>query len=198
MTVCHKMGIISYILNIERCLIMFLWTCDSTWNTGLKLWVFVKPRMCNLNMIIFIQWQTCLKASVCFVYRFITWSPFWLQLLLLPASVCVCLSVCLSVNHLLLIAITQKPFKLGSPNLGERCQSSWLRSLFLWIDRTWSSRSYITWKSKFTLFWACPHHNSSPHQTRITKFGPDLQNTLDKIPIVYGGNRPWPSMSNLI
>ena len=40
-------------------------------------------------------------------------------------------------------------------------------------------------------FWACPHHNSLPIQARITKFGPEVQNNLVKIPIVLGGNWPW-------
>ena len=31
----------------------------------------------------------------------------------------------------------------------------------------------------------CPHDNSSPVQARITKFGPEKQNTLIKIPIVF-------------
>ena len=35
---------------------------------------------------------------------------------------------------------------------------------------------------------ACPHDNSSPVQVRITKFGPEKQNTLVKIPTVFGGN----------
>ena len=43
--------------------------------------------------------------------------------------VCVCLSVCLSVNHLLVRAIIRDPFKLGSPNLDQRCKIPWLRSL---------------------------------------------------------------------
>ena len=45
--------------------------------------------------------------------------------------------------------------------------------------------------------WACPSDNSSTVQARITKFGPEKQNTLVKIPIVFLGNRPWPSRSNL-
>ena len=44
---------------------------------------------------------------------------------------------------------------------------------------------------------ACPDDNSSPVQARITKFGPEKQNTLVKFPIVLGGNWPWPSRSNL-
>ena len=44
---------------------------------------------------------------------------------------------------------------------------------------------------------ACPHNNSSPVQARITKFGPEKQITMVKIPIVFGGNWPWPLRSNL-
>ena len=44
---------------------------------------------------------------------------------------------------------------------------------------------------------ACPHDNSSPVQARITKFGPEKQNTLVKIPIAFGSGWPWPSRSNL-
>ena len=42
-------------------------------------------------------------------------------------SVCVCVSLC--VNHLFVRAITRDPFKLGSPNLDQRCKRPWLRSL---------------------------------------------------------------------
>ena len=45
--------------------------------------------------------------------------------------------------------------------------------------------------------WACPSDNSSTVQARITKFGPEKQNTLVKIPVVFWGNWPWPSRSNL-
>ena len=62
----------------------------------------------------------------------------------------------------------------------------------------WPSRSILTSKSKFTSFWACPDHNSSPIQVRITKFGPEVENSLVKVPIILGGNWPWPSRSNLI
>ena len=37
---------------------------------------------------------------------------------------------------------------------------------------------------------ACPRDNSGPVQARITKFGPKMQKTLVKVPIVLGGN--WP------
>ena len=44
---------------------------------------------------------------------------------------------------------------------------------------------------------ACPRDNSGPVQTRITKFGPKMEMTLVKVPIVLWTDRPWPSMSNL-
>ena len=31
-------------------------------------------------------------------------------------------------------------------------------------NQPWPSRSNLTWKSKFTTFWACPHHNTLPVQ----------------------------------
>ena len=42
----------------------------------------------------------------------------------------------------------------------------------------------------------CPDDNLSPAQATITKFGPEVQKTLIKIPIVFGVHWPWPSRSN--
>ena len=47
------------------------------------------------------------------------------------ACVCVCMCVCVSVNHEFVRAITHQPFKLGSPNLDQRCKRPWLRALLL-------------------------------------------------------------------
>ena len=44
---------------------------------------------------------------------------------------------------------------------------------------------------------ACSCDNSGPVQARITKFGPKMQKTLFKVPIVLWTDRPWPSRSNL-
>ena len=44
---------------------------------------------------------------------------------------------------------------------------------------------------------ACPRHKSSCVQARTTKFGQKVQNNFVKVPIVLGGDWPWPSMSNL-
>ena len=39
----------------------------------------------------------------------------------------------------------------------------------------------------FTRSLACPRDNSGPVQARIAKFGPKMQKTLVKLPIVWGG-----------
>ena len=56
-----------------------------------------------------------------------TWASFGLQILSLPASVCLC--VCMCGNHVLVHMIAHHLFKLGSPNLDHRCKRPWLRSL---------------------------------------------------------------------
>ena len=58
---------------------------------------------------------------------FLPEASFGLRVLSLPACVCVC--VCVSVNNKLVGAIIHQPFKLGSPNLDQRCKRPWLRAL---------------------------------------------------------------------
>ena len=64
-----------------------------------------------------------------------------------------------------------------------------MQNTLFWIaivfedDRLWPSRSNLTWKSNFTSFSACPHHNLSAVQARITKFGPKMHLSTIKIPI---------------
>ena len=62
-------------------------------------------------------------------------------------------------------------------------------------DRPWLSRSNLTWKSNFTSFWACPPHNSSAVQARISKFGPQMHLSTVKIPINFGLDWFWSSLS---
>ena len=67
---------------------------------------------------------------------FLPEASFGLRVLSLPASVCLCVrpSVCVCGKHLLVCVITHHPFKLGSPNLDNRCKRPWLRSpLFLGV-----------------------------------------------------------------
>ena len=63
------------------------------------------------------------KHQICIVF---TRSQFW------PSDIvvaCFCVSVSLCVNHLLVRAIAQDPFKLGSQNLDKGCKRPRLRSL---------------------------------------------------------------------
>ena len=62
---------------------------------------------------------------------FLPEASFGLRVLSLPACVCV------SINHEFVRAITHQPFKLGSPNLGQKCKRPWLRTLLFcgMIDR---------------------------------------------------------------
>ena len=60
---------------------------------------------------------------------FINRGQFW------PSGIVViCVCVCVSVNHELVYAITNQPFKLESPNLDQRCKRPWLRSLLFLGD----------------------------------------------------------------
>ena len=61
---------------------------------------------------------------------FLPEASFGLRVLSLPPSVCLCVCVC--VNHLLVRAITCRPFKLESPNLDQKSKTPWLRSLLFW------------------------------------------------------------------
>ena len=45
--------------------------------------------------------------------------------------------------------------------------------------------------------WFCLCYNLWPIQARITKFGPEMQNTLVKITIVFRGDWLWPTRPNL-
>ena len=98
---------------------------------------------------------------------------------------CVCPSVRACGNHLLVRAITHHPFKLGSPNLDHRCKRPWLRSLWFLgvIDLDLQGQIELQSQnvSHFELVCAI---TSSPVQARATKFGPEVLNTLVKIPAV--------------
>ena len=66
--------------------------------------------------------------------NFLPEASFGLRVLSLPASVCLCVcpSVCVSVNPELVRAINHHAFKLEPPNLDKRCKTTWLRSLLFW------------------------------------------------------------------
>ena len=75
-------------------------------------------------------------ANSCLIF---TQGQFWPSgIVIACVSVCVsvrvwlCVCVCQCVNHLLVRTITRDPFKLGSPNLDQRCKRPWLRSPLFW------------------------------------------------------------------
>ena len=113
---------------------------------------------------------------------------------------CVCLSVCLSVCQSLACPRDNSgPIQARIAKFGPKMQKTLVKvPIVLGGNWPWPSRSNLTSKSEFTQFWACPDHNSLPIQAKITKFGPEVENSLVKVPIVLGGNWHRPSRSNLI
>ena len=89
----------------------------------------------------------------------------------LRVCVYVCVCVHLSINHELVRRIIHQPFKLGSPNLEQRCKRPWLRALLFVGRLIMIFKGKLNSKSKFTPFWACPCHNSPPTEVTISKFG---------------------------
>ena len=101
-----------------------------------------------------------LIASKLVAFILLPEASFGLRVLSSPASVCV--SVCVCVNHLLVRAITWDPFKLGSPNLDQRCKRPWLRSLLFWgaIDLDLQGQIYLQSQNlpHFELVRTITHH----------------------------------------
>ena len=93
-----------------------------------------KGKAITTDIINLIQNQFHSQSGI--VYCLSRWEKYRM-LSSLPASLCVCMSVCMCVNHKLVHVITHDPFKLGSPNLDQRWKTLWLRSLLFWgaIDR---------------------------------------------------------------
>ena len=70
--------------------------------------------------------------------------------------------------------------------------------IVFWVDWPWPSRSNLTWKSKFTLFWACPCNHSPTIEVGNSKFGPKMYLSIDNISINFELRWPCPSMLFLI
>ena len=142
---------------------------------------------------------SCEKDQIIFLF-FLPEASFGLRVLSSPASVCVSLCVCQSVcQSLACPSDNSGPVQARVAKFGPKMQKTLVKvPIVLGGNWPWHSRSNLTSKSEFTHFWAYPDHNSSPIQVRITKFGPEVQNSLVKVPVILGGNWPWPSRSNLI
>ena len=137
------------------------------------------------------------KNGHCLTNSIFTRGQFWPSGIVI-ACVCVCVRVCVCQS---LACPHDKlgPVQARIAKFGPKMQKTLVNvPIVLGVNWPWPSRSNLTSKSEFTPFWACPDHNSSPIQVRITKFGPEVENSLVKVPIILGGKWPWPSRSNLI
>ena len=159
--------------------------------------------MCQICMFIphhqaLIYWKYYHKHSY---FPIFTRGQFWPSgIVVACVCVCVCVSVCLSVCQSLACPRNNSgPVQARIAKFGPKMQKTFVKvPIVLGGNWPWPSRSNLTSKSEFTQFWACPDHNSLPIQARITKCGPEVENSLVKVPIVLGGNWPRPSRSNLI
>ena len=113
---------------------------------------------------------------------------------------CVCMYMCLSVNHELVRAIIHQPFKLGSPNLDHRCKRPWLRSLlFCWVIGGDLQGQLELECQVYPIFglWVCPGDKSIPNNVRLSEFGPKMHLSTFKVPIDFGIDWSWSSVSFL-
>ena len=119
---------------------------------------------------------------------FFTWGQCWPPGIVV-ACVYLCVQMCPSVCQSLACPRDNSgPVQARITKFGPKMQNTLIKvPIVLWSDRLWPPRSNLTWKSKFTPFWACPHHNSSPIQAMITKFWPQVQNNLIKISYCFAG-----------
>ena len=143
---------------------------------------------CNL-MVVSASWHTVppyYRRSAIF-----TWGQFWPQCVWRCLCVWACVRACACEGQLppKTIETLTKVFCSFGPNF----------VILAWTGPELSRGQASDWytHTHTSPFWACPHHNSLPIQARIAKFGPKVQNSLVKILIVWGGNWPWPSSSNL-
>ena len=147
---------------------MFLYESSANFRKGFLLWYVLLSRI---------------PGSLPCMYGFFTRGQFW------PPGIVVALvrpSVRLSVRHQVCPRDNSSPVQARITKFGPKIQNTLVKvPIVSGGNQPWPSRSNLRSKSKFTPFWACPHHNSSPIQARITKFGPKVQNTLVKIPIVF-------------
>ena len=121
--------------------------------------------------------------------QFLPEASFGLRVLSLPASVCLCVSVCVCVRQPRACPRHKSPrIQARTTKFGQKVQNNLVKvPIVLGGDWPWPSRSNLTWKAKFTPFWACPRHNSPSIQTRTTKFGQKMQTNLLVVHVVLGG-----------
>ena len=105
------------------------------------------------------------------------------------ACICLCVYVCVSVNHQFVRTITCHLLKLQSPNLDQKCKTSWLRSLLFLGFINLDLQGQIELKVKIYPIlglWVCPGGKSIPNEVRLSKFGPKMHLSIVKVPIDFG------------
>ena len=176
-------------------ILILIITCLKAKLPILNIWVtgehFLSLESSDIGVTCQAAYWSGVRCSFSLKSDFLPEASFGLQLSP-PASVCLCVCVSLRVNHLLVRPIARDPFKLWSPKIWTKDAKD------LKISRGGGGQSTLSFKVKFIPCWACLHHNSLPIQARITKFGPEVENSLVKIPIVLDGNWPWSIRSHLI
>ena len=110
------------------------------------------------------------------------------------------LCVCVSVNHKFVRAITCHPWKLQSPKLDKRCKTPKLRSLLFLGFTDLDLQGEIEHKSQnlphFGLV-SCPRDKSIPNEVRLSKCGPTIHLSTIKVPLDFGIDWSWSSVSFL-
>ena len=127
---------------------------------------------------------------------FLPEASYGLRVLSSPVSVCVCMSV--SVNHQFVRTITCHPLKLQSPKLDQKCKTPWLRSLLFWGSLALTSKVKLNLKVKIYPIlglWVCPGDKSIPNDVGPSKFGPKMHLSTVKVPIDFGIDWSWSSVS---
>ena len=141
---------------------------------------------------IYIPSPTCLWTPViCQIHFYPRPVLAFAWILSLPASVCLCVYQSRACPHDNSPLVQARITKFGT-----KVQKTLVKvPIVFGHDRFWPSRWNLTWKSNFTSFWACPPHNSSAVQARITKFGPQMHLSTVTIPINFGLDWFWSSLS---
>ena len=122
------------------------------------------------------HWPYCNRKNAVImetVFDFLPEASFGLRVLSLSASVCLCVSVCVCVRQPRACPCHKSSrVQARTIKFGQKVQKNLVKVHNVFRgDWSWPSRSNLTWKAKFTPFWACPRHNSAHIKARTIKFG---------------------------
>ena len=124
-----------------------------------------------------------------FIHIF-TRGQFWPSGIVVPASVCLCVFVRVCARQPRACPRHKSSrIQARTTKFGQKVQNNLVKvPIVLGGDWLWPPRSNLTWKAKFTPFWACQRHNSPYIHARTTKFGQNMQTNLLMVPIVLEGD----------